>query len=298
MTRILLAGATGQVGWELARSLMPLGEVIAPPRQDFDLDEPAALAARLREFAPDVVVNAAAYTAVDRAEIEPDLARRVNAEAPAALAAAAARLGALFLHYSTDYVFDGAKGEPYDEDDAPNPLSVYGASKLAGERAVLASGADCLVFRTSWVFGVHGGNFLRTVLRLAAEREELRIVADQFGAPTCARLIADVSAHAIRAALRERAAGRFAGGLYHLSAGGATSWHGYAEAIVAAARERPALGPIRAQRIVAIAASEYPAAAGRPANSRLDCSRLERRFGLRMPTWQRCLITVIDALAG
>jgi dTDP-4-dehydrorhamnose reductase len=298
VTRILLTGASGQVGWELQRSLMPLGELIVPPRQTFDLARPQSLPAALRAAAPDVIVNAAAYTAVDRAQSEPELAQRVNAEAPALMAREAARLGALFLHYSTDYVFDGGKAEPYDEDDAPHPLSVYGASKLAGERAVLAAGADCLVFRTSWVFGVHGGNFLRTMLRLAAERDELRVVADQVGAPTCARLIADVSAHAIAAALRERAAGRFDSGLYHLSSSGATSWHGYAEAIVAAARARPALGPLRTQRIVPIATAEYPTAARRPPNSRLACGRLERRFGLALPHWQRCLTTVIDALAG
>lgn len=298
MTTILLTGAGGQVGWELARSLMPLGDVVAPSRAEFDLARPAALRDHLHRTRPDVIVNAAAYTAVDQAESEREQAMTINAQAPAVMAEEARRLGALFVHFSTDYVFDGSKSGAYVEEDEPNPQNAYGRSKLAGEDAVRASGADHLIFRTSWVYAARGRNFLRTVLRLAGERDELRMVADQVGAPTCARLIADVTALALRESIGERRAGRFASGLYHLSAQGATSWHGFAARIVDLARAVPSLGPIRTETVTPIASSDYPLPARRPLNSRLSSDRLMGRFALQLPGWERCLECVMGELAG
>lgn len=295
MTRILVTGKNGQVGWELQRSLQCLGEVIAVDRGQFDLAQPETLTGRLDELAPDVIVNAAAYTAVDKAESEEALATRVNGDSPGVMAAWAARRGALMLHYSTDYVFDGRGERPWTEDDVPAPLSAYGRSKLAGEQAIRAGGVDYLILRTSWVYASRGRNFLSTMIRLAADRDELRIVNDQWGAPTSARLIADTTAQVIAHAVRERAESRFRPALVHLTARGATSWHGFACAIIESARTRDQT--LRARSIVPIASSEYPTPARRPANSRLDFTALEQRFGLRMPNWQTGLRLFMEELA-
>lgn len=283
--RILLLGKNGQVGWELQRALAPLGELVALDRHADgglcgDLTRLDALAASVARIQPDVIVNAAAYTAVDKAETEPALARTVNAEAVAVIARAAAARDALLVHYSTDYVFDGSGDAPWAEDAVPAPLSVYGHSKLEGEAAIRASGCRHLIFRTSWVHAARGGNFARTMLRLAAERERLTVIADQFGAPTGADLIADVSAHAIRSAMGRRELD----GTYHLAAAGVTSWHGYAEFVVQQARN---LGQVlKVQSIAPIATTDYPTAAVRPLNSRLDTRRLRRAFGLHLPDWR------------
>jgi len=285
--RVLVTGATGQVGWELLRTLLPLGEVVVPERGQCDLALPESLGGLVDSVKPDVIVNAAAYTAVDKAEQEPELAMRINAAAPAELAAAARRHGALLVHYSTDYVFDGSKLGPYLEEDPPHPASSYGRSKLAGEDAVRHSGADHLIFRTSWVYASRGRNFLRTILRLGAEREELRVVADQIGAPTWARLAAEVTALALLKDLARRKNDRFESGTYHLAAAGETSWHGFASAIVHAASARGAA--LKCRTISPITTAEYPLPATRPANSRLSCAKLAERYGLEMPHWEQCL---------
>lgn len=285
--RILLLGANGQVGWELRRSLAPLGEVFAVDRDPVDagavdLAQPDQLGALVDRIAPDAIVNAAAYTAVDKAEAEPALAHTINAEAPAALARAAAARGALLLHYSTDYVFDGSGATPRDEGAATAPLSVYGRTKLAGEDAVRASGARHLILRTSWVYAARGANFPRTMLRLAQEREQLRVVADQVGAPTGAELLADVSAHA----LRSLAARPELAGTYHVAAAGEISWHGLARFAIEQGRAlRPEL-PWKVRGIEAIATTDYPTPARRPLNSRLDTRRLRETFGLNLPDWE------------
>jgi dTDP-4-dehydrorhamnose reductase len=285
--KILLFGCKGQVGWELQRALAPLGELVAldfdstgPWRADFS--DPGSLAATVQAVRPDVIVNAAAHTAVDRAESEPALARTLNAEAPAVLAREAAARGAWLVHYSTDYVFDGSGDAPRGEDAPTAPLNVYGATKLEGEDAIRASGAKHLLFRTSWVYGTRGGNFARTMLRLAADRDRLAVIDDQIGAPTGAELLADVTAHAIRAVVREAAPG----GTYHLVAGGETSWHGYACRVIEAARAAGAAIKVRPEAIAAVPSSEFPTAAKRPRNSRLDTTRLRRTFGLELPPWQ------------
>lgn len=284
---LLVVGARGQVGYELVRELAPLGTVVAFTRAECDLGDPAVAAAAVRAARPSVVVNAAAYTAVDRAEQEPDAARLANAEAPGAMAAAAAECGAPFVHYSTDYVFDGAKDGPYAEADATNPLGVYGRTKLDGERAVAAVNPAHLVFRTSWVYGARGQNFARTMLRLAREREELRVVADQVGAPTWARAIAAGTAQIVGAALRSgdgaQAWTAEHAGVYHLASAGETSWHGFAEAVLAA---DPARDEQRARRVVPIATTDFPTPARRPANSRLDSGRAAERLGVRIPDWR------------
>jgi dTDP-4-dehydrorhamnose reductase len=294
---ILLTGATGQVGWELHRTLAPLGRVLPLRRDDVDLADADALRAVVRARRPALVVNAAAYTAVDHAESEPERAFAVNAGAPAALAEEAARLAVPMVHYSTDYVFDGTKGAPYAEDDEPAPLGVYGASKLAGDRAVAESGAAHLILRTSWVYGARGRNFLRTMLRLAHEREELRVVDDQTGAPTPARLLAEVTAQLLarHATGTGFALPRERWGVYNVTARGATSWHGFASAIVAA---DPARAAQRCRSVTAIATSAFPTPARRPAYSVLDPSKLERAFGLAMPEWRAQLALVLESLAG
>ncbi|ENO86711.1 dTDP-4-dehydrorhamnose reductase [Thauera linaloolentis] len=283
--RILLLGKNGQVGWEAQRALAPLGGLVALDRHGSDglcgdLEQAEALARTVRRLAPDVIVNAAAYTAVDKAESDAERARRVNAAAVGVLAEQAAALGALLVHYSTDYVFDGSGERPWREDDVPAPLSVYGATKLAGEEAIRASGCDYLIFRTSWVHAARGGNFARTMLRLAAERERLSVIDDQIGAPTGADLIADVSAHAIRGALADRGLC----GTYHLAAGGQTSWHGYANFVIDHARDAGQM--LAVQEIAPIPTSGYPTPAARPLNSRLDTRRLRKRFGLHLPDWR------------
>ncbi len=294
--RLVVTGARGQVGFELARSLQPLGEVIALDRTALDLSAPASLAASIAELRPDVLVNAAAYTAVDRAEQEAELAMRINGEAPGVLARAARDLGALFVHYSTDYVFDGSGTTPWPEDAPTGPLNVYGASKLAGEQAIAAAGGDWLVLRTSWVYSRHGGNFPRTILRLAQERERLTIVADQFGVPTSARFIADATAQIVPRALAERSAGTFTPECMHLVAAGETHWLGVAQAVCDAARRRGAT--LRTTEVSGIPSSAYPTPARRPANSRLSLSRLSARYGIMPPPWQTGIELLMDELIG
>ena len=282
--RILLTGANGQVGSELRRSLAPLGEVVAFDRAGLDLAQPDVLIARVRDVAPQAIVNAGAYTAVDKAESEPEEASAINGTAPRVLAEEAKRLGAILVHYSTDYVFDGEKADPYTEADTPNPLSAYGRSKLEGERAVIASGCRHLTLRTSWVYGTRGRNFLLTMLRFAGEGRALRVVDDQIGAPTWCREIADATAALLA---RPDLAAPGADGLYHLSAGGFTSWFGFARAIF----DSPELVRLGIARpaLEAIPTSEYPTPARRPCNSRLDCSRLENGAGLRLAPWDEAL---------
>ncbi|MFA9441597.1 dTDP-4-dehydrorhamnose reductase [Uliginosibacterium sp. sgz301328] len=291
--KLLVTGVTGQVGFELARSLQPLGEVVAVDRHMADLSRPETLAGLIDRVRPDVIVNPAAYTAVDKAEDEEALAMSINGAAPGALAVAARRHNALLVHYSTDYVFDGGKTAPYLPEDTPAPLGAYGRSKLAGERAIAEAGGDWLVLRTSWVYGARGKNFMRTMLRLAGEREELRVVADQIGAPTTARLIADSTAQIVHAAMRQRQSGQFESGIHHLVAAGETSWHGFAEAIVAGARERRP-DSVRVRRVVPIGTAEYPTPARRPANSRLSTASLEQHFGVVVPPWQQGLALALD----
>lgn len=277
MRRILLTGIGGQVGWELARSLQPLGEVVALDRAGFDLAAPDRMRGVLRELRPAWIVNPAAHTAVDKAESEVALATAINATAPGILAEEAKRLDALLVHYSTDYVFDGGKPTPYVEADPTCPINTYGQTKLAGEEAIRASGCRHLILRTSWVYGMRGANFLRTMLRLAQERDELRVVADQIGAPTWSRMIAETTALML-ARHRDQA------GIYHFVAGGEISWHGFAEAIVARGH---ALGLIAKTPVVhRITSAEFPTPARRPANSRLDCGRLREDFGLSQPDWR------------
>ena len=287
--KILLLGKNGQVGWELQRSLAPLGEVLALDRQSTthcgDLSQPERLAQTVREWRPDVIVNAAAHTAVDKAESEPDVARFLNATAPAALAQAAAEVGAWLVHYSTDYVFNGQGDLPWQEGDATGPLSVYGQTKLEGEQAIAASGCKHLIFRTSWVYAARGGNFAKTMLRLAAERERLTVINDQHGAPTGADLIADVTAHAIRQVMANSAP--TLAGIYHLVASGETTWHGYASHVIAQARHiNPELG-LKVSDIAPVPTSAFPTPAQRPLNSRLSTHKLQQAFGLVLPQWQQ-----------
>lgn len=290
---ILLTGVSGQVGFELQRALAPLGPVLTLSRQDCDFADGAALARTVRELCPAIVVNPAAYTAVDKAETEPDLAMAVNGEAPGRLGEAAAAVGALVVHYSTDYVFDGRANRPYVETDTPNPLSVYGRTKLAGERALQASGARHVILRTSWVFGVWGQNFAKTMLRLAAERERLTVVADQFGAPTSAALIADVTAQILGQYLRAGCPADFPQGIYHLAAAGETCWHEYAATVIAAARAAGRSLRLAPDGLLPIASRDYPTPAPRPANSRLDTRRLRATFGLALPDWRAGLAHVL-----
>ena len=289
--KILLTGKNGQVGFELQRALAPLGEVITVDQADCNLADESAIRRLVREARPDVIVNPAAYTAVDKAESEPDLAQAINGTAPGIFGEEAAPIGALVVHYSTDYVFDGRKDGCYTETDAPNPQSVYGKTKLAGEQVLAASGARHLTFRTSWVFGAHGGNFAKTMLRLAAERQGLKVVADQFGAPTSAALIADVTAQVIGQYMQAcRLAStdfqNFPFGLYHLVASGRTNWHEYAQAVVTAAQAAGKPLRMAPTDVQAITTAEYPLPAPRPANSRLDCTRFTADFGLALPDWR------------
>ena len=293
--KILLTGKNGQVGFELQRALAPLGEVVAVDQHECDLSNPDAIRQLVAKVAPQVIINPAAYTAVDKAESDPQLALAVNGTAPGVFGEEAARLGALVVHYSTDYVFDGTLSGAYLESDAPNPQSVYGKTKLAGEKALQASGADHLIFRTSWVFGAHGTNFAKTMLRLAAEREVLKIVADQFGAPTSAALLADVTAQVLGQYKRQGRTG-FPFGLYHLVAGGCTTWHEYAQTVVRAALAAGKPLKLTADDILPITTADYPLPAPRPANSRLDTHRLRDTFGLELPAWQSVLGHVLQQI--
>ncbi len=283
--RILLIGKHGQVGFELQRALAPVGEVCAVAQPECDLSDAVAIRALVRAYNPDLIVNSAAYTAVDKAESEPELAHAINAVAPGVLGEEAAKGNAWVVHYSTDYVFDGTKLGAYAEDDPTNPQSVYGRTKRDGEIALQASGARHVIFRTSWVVGAHGSNFAKTILRLAVERESLNVVADQYGAPTSAALLADVTAQLIRQRQRE-GDDKFPFGLYHLVASGETSWCDYARFVVA---EALALGKslkLSPDSIRAIPSSDYPTAATRPSNSRMDTGKLRRTFGFELPDWQ------------
>jgi dTDP-4-dehydrorhamnose reductase len=297
--KILLLGKGGQVGWELQRSLAPLGEVIAldfdspgPLRADFS--DPESLAATVRAVAPQIIVNAAAHTAVDKAEGEPDFARKLNATSPAVLAREAATLGAWLLHYSTDYVFDGSGSAPWVEGSPTGPLSVYGATKLEGEDAIRASGCRHIILRTSWVYAARGGNFAKTMLKLAKERDRLTVIDDQIGAPTGADLLADLSAHCLRSALqRPEVAGTF-----HAVAAGETSWHGYARHVIEFARAAGQPIKVAPGAIEPVPTSAFPTPARRPGNSRMNTQKLQQTFGLALPTWQagveRMLTEILD----
>ena len=288
--RILLFGKGGQLGWELQRSLAPLGELVA---LDFDSTEfcgdftnPAGLAQTVQAVRPDLIVNAAAHTAVDKAESEPELVRTINALAPATLAQQAAALGVWLVHYSTDYVFDGSGERPWREEDATGPLNIYGQTKLEGERAIVDSGAKHLIFRTSWVYAARGGNFAKTMLRLAKERDRLSVINDQVGAPTGAELLADVTAHALRQVTASPDSENLAG-LYHLSASGQTSWHGYASFVLETALKLGATLKASPATVDPVPTTSFPTPARRPLNSRLDTSKLQRRFNLVLPPWQQ-----------
>lgn len=296
--KILLLGKDGQVGWELQRSLAPLGELLALNAKSLDycgdLANLQGLAQTVQAWAPDVIVNAAAYTAVDKAESEQAQAHRVNCEALEVLAQAAARSGALLVHYSTDYVFPGEGQTPWREEDVVGPLNVYGLSKLAGETAIQASACSHLIFRTSWVYAARGNNFAKTMLRLAGERDTLGVIDDQFGAPTGAELIADVTAHAIVA---WRAKPEL-GGLYHLAAAGETTWCGYARYVLERAEQMGIELKVKPQAVSALTTDAYPTPARRPANSRLDTQKLEKAFGLQLPDWRLGVARMLTEIQG
>ena len=285
LPRILLTGKNGQVGFELQSALAPLGDVVAVGSSDCDLSDSDAVRALVRKVSPQLIVNPAAYTAVDKAETETDLARAVNTTAPGILGEEAARLGAPVIHYSTDYVYSGNKDGAYIEADEVNPQSVYGQTKLDGEKALIAANEKHVILRTSWVVGAHGGNFAKTMLRLASEREELKVVADQFGAPTSAALIANVTAHIARDLLRHTS-DDFPFGTYHLAAKGETNWHAYAQFVIAEAIRMGRTMKATPERVLPIPAAAYPTPAKRPQNSRLQTRKLQEAFGLHLPDWQ------------
>lgn len=284
--KILLLGANGQLGWELQRSLSPLGQIRACGRKEADLENLDSLQAAIRDYSPNLIVNAAAYTAVDKAESEPDKAYRINARAVELLADEAKHLNALLIHYSTDYIFDGKKSEPYVETDRPNALSVYGKTKLQGEVEIRQSGCKHLIFRTSWVYATRGSNFVRTMIRLAKERHELKVVADQVGAPTHADLIADVTALALAQYQNtsEEEASRLRG-IYHLTSAGETSWFDYASYIFELAEQGGLILKLKKNEVTPIPAEAYPVPAERPGNSRLSCEKLRQTFNLRLADW-------------
>jgi dTDP-4-dehydrorhamnose reductase len=295
---ILLLGKDGQVGWQLQRALASIGKVLACGRAECDLGNPATIRALVRRVQPSVIVNAAAYTAVDKAESDLELATRINAEAPGILAEEAKALDALLVHYSTDYVYDGNKDSPYVETDAVAPQSAYGQSKLAGEAAIRAVGGKSLIFRTSWVFGEHGGNFVKTILRLAATRDDLGVVADQFGNPTPAALIADVTANVLALLCCGQRLEKGENRLYHLASSRAVSWYDFARSIVDLAEAAGHELRLQSGAIRAITTADYPTPARRPGNSRLDCRQLETDFGLKMPDWQPYLERMLTLGAG
>jgi dTDP-4-dehydrorhamnose reductase len=284
--KLLLLGKGGQVGWELQRSLAPLGELVALDfdSTDFhaDFSQPEKLADTVLQIRPDVIVNAAAHTAVDKAESEPEFARKLNATSPGVVAQAAQQIGALMVHYSTDYVFDGSGTRPWQESDATGPLSVYGSTKLEGEQLVAQHCERHLIFRTSWVYAARGGNFAKTMLRLAKERERLTVIDDQFGAPTGAELLADVTAHAVRDTLRVPSKA----GLYHLVAGGETTWHGYARFVLEQAEAAGVELKASPSTVDPVPTSAFPTPAKRPQNSRLNTDKLQAEFGLMLPHWE------------
>lgn len=297
--KILLLGKNGQVGWELQRSLAPLGEVVAldfdsPAPLSADFSKPESLSATVQAVAPDVIVNAAAHTAVDKAESEPDLARAINATAPAVLAREAAARGAWLVHYSTDYVFDGSGTAPRSEEAPTGPLNVYGQTKLEGEEAIRASGCRHLLLRTSWVYGARGGNFAKTMLKLAQEREALKVIEDQIGAPTGADLLADLTAHMVRAARDDTSLS----GTYHAVAGGETSWHGYASHVIAFARAAGVPLKVGESAIEAVPTTAFPTPARRPLNSRLSANKLRERFGLSLPDWRPGVERMLTEVLG
>lgn len=304
--RLLVTGANGQVGWHLQRTLAPMGDVLAIDIEQVDLTDLEAVGRAVRDFAPDVVVNAAAYTAVDKAESEPELARAINVAAPGKIAEECARSGALLIHYSTDYVYDGSKVGPHEETDPTGPLSVYGETKLAGDQAIIASKCAHVILRTTWVYDVRGKNFLRTVLRLAREKEELRIVGDQYGAPTWARELAESTTIIIGRLLeRKSATGSWQSGLFHLTAAGRTSWAGFAQAILEdyedfldwPAETGEFGGPLKAKRVVEITTEQYQTPARRPRNSVLSNAKIQAAFGIVMPEWRSQLrLAMQDAI--
>ncbi|GGY07263.1 dTDP-4-dehydrorhamnose reductase [Paludibacterium paludis] len=293
--RILITGANGQVGFELKRALAPLGDVLAAGRNMMDLGDPESIRKTLDTFTPTIIVNPAAYTAVDQAEKDPDSAFAINAAAPRALARWAEQNNAMLIHYSTDYVFDGDKEGRYTEDDPTHPLSVYGASKHEGETAIREETGRHLILRTSWVVGAHGNNFLKTILRLAKDRDSLSIVADQFGAPTSAALLADVTAQLI-GQWKYRTTADFPFGTYHLTASGETSWHGYARYVVGLAERAGIKLKLSQDKIKPIPTDGYPLPARRPANSRLDCAKLTQTFGLTLPDWTHGVAQVFEQI--
>jgi len=302
--KILLLGKNGQVGWELQRSLSVLGQVVALDREGGDglcgdLGDLDGLARTVRQVRPQLIVNAAAHTAVDKAESESELAHTLNALAPGVLAQEAARLGAWLVHYSTDYVFDGSGNTPWRETDATAPLSIYGRSKLEGEQLIQRSSCKHLILRTSWVYGARGGNFAKTMLRLAKERDSLSVIDDQIGAPTGADLLADVTAHAVRHILPATGHNLLTpSGIYHLAASGQTSWHGYACLVLETAREAGVALKVAPEAVKAIPTSDYPTPARRPLNSRLDTNLLETTFGLRLPPWQQGVVRMLAETLG
>jgi len=294
--KILLFGKGGQVGWELQRSLAPLGELVAlaAGSQELcgDFTDPEGIAQTVRAVAPDIIVNAAAHTAVDKAESEPDLSRTVNALTPGILAQEAKRSGAWLVHYSTDYVFDGSGDKPWQETDPTGPLGVYAKTKLEGEEAIRATGCQHLIFRTSWVYAARGGNFAKTMLRLARERDSLSVIDDQIGAPTGADLLADVTAHAIRSALQRPDVS----GVYHLAAGGQTSWYDYAGFVIEFARQAGIDIKVAQEAIQPVPTSAFPLPAPRPKNSRLDTRKLQNTFGLNLPHWQNGITRMLTEI--
>ena len=297
--KILLLGKNGQVGWELQRSLAVLGDVVAldfdsPGPLTADFSKPESLAATVRAVAPQIIVNAAAHTAVDKCESEPDVARALNATSPAVLAREAKTLGAWLVHYSTDYVFDGSGSTPWLEDSKTGPLNVYGATKLEGEEAIRASGCQHLIFRTSWVYGARGGNFAKIMLKLAAERERLTVIDDQFGAPTGADMLADITAHAIRAAAQRAELA----GTYHAVAAGETTWHGYACHVIEFARAAGRPVKVAPDAIEPVPTSAFPTPARRPGNSRMNTHKLRDTFGLSLPTWQAGVDRLLAEVLG
>lgn len=293
--KLLLIGKEGQVGWELQRALSALGDLIAPAQHELDLEHSADVRRWIHDHRPDVIVNAAAYTAVDQAESEPEKAHRINAEAVSLLAEEAKRLDAWLVHYSTDYIFDGQKATPYEEDDPANPLSVYGRTKFEGEQAIRERLAKHLIFRTSWVYTARGNNFVKTILRLAREKERLSIVADQHGAPTSAELLADITALALHQLGREKRPEALAG-TYHLVAHGETTWHAFAQYVAQVAKECGVAVKAGPDEIHPIATEAYPLPARRPRNSRLSTAKLIRNFHVHLPEWRDHVRRAIEEL--